>query len=149
MNTNNVDLTTRQHEADALFQKFIQAFIDKDTDAWMDLWDEDGVQEFPFAPEGRVRRVEGKQALRTYIQAVISDAEITRVLTHTVYVTQEPELIIVEVTVEGRIPSSGHTFPASYVWFVRTKDGKISHVKDYWNPLTMMAARGQGSSDGK
>jgi uncharacterized protein len=141
MSTNNE--VARQHDVETLFQKFMQAFINKDVHAWLELWDEHGVQEFPFAPEGRPNRVEGKQALSTYIQAVVQDAEITRVLTYTIHLTLEPELFIVETTVEGRIPSTGRTFPASYVWFVRMKDGKILHVKDYWNPLTMMVARGQ------
>ena len=132
----------RRQEAHTLVQHYIQSLVEKDVESWMSLWDENGILEFPFAPQGRLPQVEGKAALSPYIQAVIKDLEILRIPQQQIHLTLDADLIIVEITYEGRIVSTGRIYHASYVWVMRTKDGKLIHVRDYWNPLAVLEARG-------
>jgi Ketosteroid isomerase-related protein len=133
---------TRQQEAQALIQRYIQLFVEKDIEGWMSLWDEHGVLELPFAPQGRPSRVEGKAALYPYIQRIIHNMEILGFSQQQVYATLDPDLIIVETGGEGRAISTGLTYNARYVWVMRTKNGKLIHVRDYWNPLATLEAGG-------
>lgn len=107
------------------------------------------VLEFPFAPQGRVPRIEGKAALLPYIQGVMNNLEILSISRQEIYLTQDLDLIIAEVTGEGRIISTGRSFKAGYVWIMRTKNGKLIHMRDYWNPLAALEARGGPDTSNK
>ncbi len=124
-----------------MLQRYIQTAIEKDVDGWMDLWDEQCVLELPFAPQGRPSRVEGKAALSTYIQGVFKGIDVVNILHQQLYLTQDPNLFIVEVRGEGRIPSTGRSFHTAYVWFMITNNGKLISMRDYWNPLAPVEAR--------
>jgi hypothetical protein len=39
-----------------------------DVDGYMQMYDDDAVHEFPFAPEGRLERLEGKPAIAEYMK---------------------------------------------------------------------------------
>jgi uncharacterized protein len=143
MKTHLQDNEARLQEAQTLVHQYIQMIIKKDLASWIELWDEQCVLELPFAPQGRPQRIEGKAALFQYVQEVIANTEIVGISHQEVYLTQEPDLIIVEIAGEGRIPSIGRSYQAGYVWLMRTHEGKLSHVRDYWNPLATVEARKQ------
>lgn len=142
MNTNSPSSKTGLQNARTLVQQYLQFIAEKDIERWISLWDDNFVLEFPFAPQGRLSRIESKATLYPYIQGVIKDLEILSISQQQVYVTQDPDLIIAEITGEGRIISTGRTFNAGYIWIMRTKDGKLVHMRDYWNPLAAVEARG-------
>jgi ketosteroid isomerase-like protein len=50
-----------------VYRHGLRLLLDKNIPAWVDLWDDDGVCEFPFAPEGWPRRLEGKAAVGDYM----------------------------------------------------------------------------------
>lgn len=133
---------TRQQEANLLVQRYLQPLIERDIESWMSLWDDNFVLEFPFAPQGRIGRIESKEALSPYIQGIIKDLEIVNIAHQQIHLTQDPDTIIVEISGEGRIISTGHTFNAKYVWVMTTKNGKLVHMRDYWNPLAALDVRG-------
>ena len=145
MNTNLSSNETRLQEAQTLVQRYVQTIVEKDIDGWMNLWDDNCVLELPFAPKGRPNRVEGKADLSTYIQGVVKNLEVVNTAQQQIYLTQDPNLIIVEFGGEGRIPSTGRTFRAQYVWMMRTNNGRLIHMRDYWNPLAAMEARGDSA----
>jgi uncharacterized protein len=141
MNTDLQSNEGRLQEAQALVQQYVQFLVKKDVEGWISLWDEHGVLEFPFAPQGRPSRVEGKAALYPYVQRVIHDVENLGFSQQQVYATLDPNLIIAEVESEGRVIATGRTYHAKYVWILRTSHGKLMHLRDYWNPLTLLEAR--------
>lgn len=142
MNPNLQSNETRQQEVQALVQRYIQFLVEKNLEGLMSLWDEQGVLEFPFAPQGRPSRVEGKAALYAYVQGVLNTLEIVSIQQQQVYATLDPDLIIAEIEGEGRAISTGRTYNAKYVWILRTKHGKLIHQRDYWNPLAALETRG-------
>ena len=128
-------------ESHTLIQRYTQFLFEKDIDGWMSLLEDNFVIEFPFAPQGRPDRIEGKVALYTYMQA-INDVEFRGILQQQIHLTLDPDIIIVELTLEGSIISTGRAFNSKYVWIMKMKDGKLIHQRDYWNPLTLLEARG-------
>ncbi|MCM2412659.1 nuclear transport factor 2 family protein [Streptomyces sp. RKAG290] len=120
-----------------LFRHGLQLLLDKDIPGWVGLWDEDGVLEFPFAPDGWPRRLEGRAAIAEYMRGypdhidlhAFPHVEITR--------TVKPETLVVEMRGVGRVVATGGPFDMSYIAVVTVKDGRITHYRDYWNPLVV------------
>lgn len=156
MNTEVQSNETWQQEAYTLVQRYMQCLLEKDIERWISLWDEKGVLEFPFAPQGHPSRIEGKGALSANIQNVFNACDFFGdPQQQLVHLTLDPDLIIVEITGEGRIIATGQTCSAKYVWVMRTKQGKLIHVRDYWDrcerfhtrwPLSPEFANGLGFS---
>jgi ketosteroid isomerase-like protein len=142
MNTDLQSNEARYQEAQAFLQRYTQYLIERDIDGWIGLLDDHFVIEFPFAPQGRPGRVEGKSALHTYIQAVGDNIEFISIPQQQIHLTLDPEIILVEITCKVCIISTGRVVDNKYVWVMRIKDGKLIHQRDYWNPLVLLEARG-------
>jgi uncharacterized protein len=50
------------------FARALDAISAGDVDGWMEIYAPDAVHEFPFAPEGTVRRLEGRDAIAAYMR---------------------------------------------------------------------------------
>lgn len=110
---------------------------DLDADAIADQYAPDGVFEAPFAPAGVPRRVEGKDAIRAlYRHAAAAAArpqfEFRSVLVHE---TTDPGVIVIEFDVHARHPETGAEYGFANLQVLTVRDGKIVHLRDYWNPL--------------
>jgi ketosteroid isomerase-like protein len=57
---------------------------------------------------------------------------------------QDPNVAVVELSTRGRAISTGRPFHQSYVIVFETKDGKIWRFREYWNPLVLIEAFGEG-----
>ena len=51
-----------------LYRRSLRLLLDKDISAWVGLWAGNGVMEFPFAPDGWPRRLEGREAVAAYMR---------------------------------------------------------------------------------
>lgn len=121
----------------AWFENAIQALRAGDVDGWMKIYAADAVHEFPFAPEGRVDKLEGREAIAAYMAQLpklirfgsLSDVRVREI---------ENELII-EATGHHRRVSDDTLRELSYVWFITLRDGQVTHFRDYMNPLQLSA----------
>jgi ketosteroid isomerase-like protein len=52
-----------------------------------------------------------------------------------VYALADPERAVAEVKGEGLIKSTGRMYRQEYVIFLRTSDGKISFLREYFDPV--------------
>jgi len=120
-----------------------QALISqKKFDEWIELWDEAGVCEFPYAPDGNVRRLEGRAAIYDYMTAYPGRFSIDSVERLRVHPMLDPQVAAVEVTIKGTAVETGRPYNQSYVMFVEVGGGKIVQYREYWNPLITMDALG-------
>ncbi|QQC92988.1 nuclear transport factor 2 family protein [Streptomyces alfalfae] len=124
------------------FRQGIDLLLAKRFDAWIDLWAEDGVMEFPFAPPGAPCRLEGKAAVSAYMTAYPDHIDLTAIPYVEVHRTGDPDVVVVEMRSEGRAVATGHPFEMSYVAVVTVEEGLITHYRDYWNPLTALEIAG-------
>ncbi|WP_077489747.1 nuclear transport factor 2 family protein [Sinomonas mesophila] len=105
------------------------------TEEWAKLFAPDGVMEFPFAPAGMARTVQGHEALVAHMANFPKtfDVEFVDVVFHE---TVDPLLAIAEFRSEGTAVPTGKPYRQEVVSIVHTdNEGLITHFLDYWNPL--------------
>ncbi|MGW1989235.1 nuclear transport factor 2 family protein [Embleya sp. NPDC001921] len=120
-----------------LYRHGLRLLLDKDIPAWVDLWDEDGVFEFPFAPADRPQRLVGKAAVAQYMRHYPDHIDLHDFPYVEIHRTTTPETIVVEMRGVGRLVATGSPFDMSYIAVVTIEDGLITRYRDYWNPLAL------------
>ncbi|MFD3919021.1 nuclear transport factor 2 family protein [Streptomyces sp. NPDC058595] len=120
-----------------LYRRGLRLLLDKDIRAWVDLWDDDGVFEFPFAPAGRPKRLEGKAAVADYMRGYPDRIDLHDFPSVEIHRTTAAETIVVEMRGVGRLVETGGPFDMTYIAVVTVKNGLITHYRDYWNPLAL------------
>jgi len=103
----------------------------------------DAVHEFPFTRPGVPSRVEGRDAIMSFITAFWSASPLRyeRYRTIAIHRTADPDTIVVEQEVEG-ISSTTGPFVLPNVIVLKTRHGQIAHLRDYANLLAVEAATG-------
>lgn len=120
-----------------LYRHSLRLLLDKDIPGWVDLWAEDGVMEFPFAPDGWPARLEGKQAIAAYMRHYPDHIDLHDFPALRIHRTTESETIVVEMRGVGRMVKSGGPFDMTYIAVVSVQDGRFTSYRDYWNPLAV------------
>ncbi|WP_405983213.1 nuclear transport factor 2 family protein [Streptomyces sp. NBC_00158] len=125
----------------ALYRHGLRLLLDKDTDGWVRLWAEDGVMEFPFAPPGRPRRLDGRRAIADYMRPYpdhidlhdFPEADLR------IHETTDPRTAVIEMRGVGRWVADDRPFDMAYIAVVTVDDGRFTSYRDYWNPLAVPA----------
>ncbi|MFD7233251.1 nuclear transport factor 2 family protein [Streptomyces sp. NPDC059881] len=123
-----------------LYRHGLRLLLEKDIPAWLELWDEDGVLEFPFAPAGWPRRLEGKQAVADYMRHYPDHIDLHDFPHVEIHQTTTPETVVVEMRGVGRLVETGRPFDMTYIAVVTVENGRITSYRDYWNPLAVQEA---------
>jgi ketosteroid isomerase-like protein len=96
-----------------------------------------------YAPDVRIVNVwapggpsttEGREVLRARMAGTAQLWTFTAVTDVAVHETADPQVVVAEYRVEGRIAASGETFSLGFVSVLRIVDGLIAHARDYSNP---------------
>ncbi|MVO84359.1 nuclear transport factor 2 family protein [Streptomyces sp. p1417] len=120
-----------------LFRKGIDLLLANDLEGWTDLFAEDGVAEFPFAPDGYPRRIEGRDRIAAYLRGLGDHIEYRAFPRVDIHETTTPGTIVVEMRATGRAVATDGPFDMTYVAVVTAADGLFTHYRDYWNPLAI------------
>jgi len=126
-----------------------------DVDDQAALFADDVVVEFPYAPDRFPRRIEGRDAFVAALRPVLERAkgfghQLSDYEALVIHETDDPEVLIAEFEVVGRMSSDGSEFRLPYVQRLRVRDGQIVDFRDYWPPQTAAvaaAAIGSHSND--
>ena len=108
-----------------------------DLEGQAELFAADGVLEWPFAPDGVPRRLEGREAIRAVFaplgrrmrEAGRRPGAVADVVVHE---TLDPEVVVAELALGG-------DDPLPYVQVFRVRDGQILEFRDYFGPRTAAA----------
>ncbi|MGY0021398.1 nuclear transport factor 2 family protein [Streptomyces sp. cg35] len=117
-----------------LYRHSLRLLLDKNIPAWVDLWAENGIMEFPFAPEGWPTRLEGKEAVAAYMQPYPDHIDLQDIPELRIHETSDPGTIVVEMRAVGRLVETGAPYDMTYIAVVTVRDGRITSYRDYWNP---------------
>ncbi|MFJ9815392.1 nuclear transport factor 2 family protein [Streptomyces sp. NPDC101151] len=120
-----------------LYRRSLQLLLDKDIPAWVGLWAEDGVMEFPFAPPGWPERLEGREAVADYMRDYPDHIDLHGFPEVRIHETTEPGTVVVEMRGVGRLVETGNPFDMTYIAVVTVEDGRFTSYRDYWNPLAV------------
>ncbi|BDM74498.1 hypothetical protein HEK616_79850 (plasmid) [Streptomyces nigrescens] len=121
-----------------LYRHGLRLLLDKNTTGWVDLWAEDGVMEFPFAPQGWPTRLEGAEAIAAYMRRYPDHIDLHDFPDLRIHQTIDPETIVVEMRGVGRLVETGAPFDMTYIAVVTVQEGHFTSYRDYWNPLTVL-----------
>ena len=146
MNDDSLSPEDQRAAVQQIVQSYMVLYAQQSWDAWIDLWADDGVLEFPFAPAGRRARYAGKADILAYMQATAArmgghikseGLEYFRILP-----MAEPGAICLEMAVKGRVVATGAPYAQKYISIIETRGGKITVYREYWNPLVSIDANG-------
>lgn len=107
-----------------------------------EMFAEDGVMEFPYAPPGGVHWLVGRAALEAYLSRIAGSLELDHLSTSRVHRTLRPGTVVLELTGLGRATATNRPYHQRYISVVTVKDGRITRYIDYWNPLVVLDAMG-------
>jgi ketosteroid isomerase-like protein len=110
------------------------------------LWAVDGTVEFPFASDGYPQRLEGRAAVAEYVRDFTDHIDMHAITNRTVHQTIDPDVVVVELEVDGTAVRTGRPYRLRYIWVMTVRDGEIVGFRDYWSPLA--AAEALGGADG-
>jgi uncharacterized protein len=115
-----------------------------DTDAWVAMFHDDGVMEFPYAPPDMPQKLNTKSEVADYMKGYNEHVSIRTVKRRAVYHTGNT--MVVEFSCEGNAVSTGNKFAMDYISVIMHQAGRIKHYRDYWNPLVAQKAMGIGDA---
>jgi ketosteroid isomerase-like protein len=118
------------------FEQALPAILSGDLADLLGRCADDVIFEFPFAPDGRPRRLEGREQVREYLDAVNSRLKIEGLTSLELHETTDPAVVIAEMSMNVAL-SDGPTREASYVEVVTVRDGRIERIREYWSPLAL------------
>lgn len=109
-------------------------------DSLLDMFTDDVIFEFPYAPDGLPKRLEGSVALAAHLGRLGPLLSFGTMELGKIYATGET--VIVEFSCKGEGVSTGAPYDQVYISVVTLRDGRIAHYRDYWNPLVVLTALG-------
>ncbi|WP_299547010.1 nuclear transport factor 2 family protein [uncultured Tateyamaria sp.] len=108
---------------------------------FLDMFAEDCVFEAPYAPPGFIVRIDGRDALERYLMVLPDLIRIDDFFNLRVSEMADPNKVVLEFrgSGEGR---TGASYDQKWISVIETRDGKIVHYADYWDPRVTLAATG-------
>jgi len=124
--------------------RFLQAEGKQDVEGMADVLAEDIVFEMPFALPGLPDRVEGKGTVVEFLKGFLGKERgfFTGWDLHNIqiYPGGDPGLFFAELDGQGVVVQSGHQYRQKYIILFRVSDGRISHWREYLNPIPLREA---------
>ena len=110
-----------------------------------DLFAEDGVLRFPFAPPGMPREIRGREAIRTSRTAEAGRRSLLAMdgVDLVVHETDDPEVVVTEIEHYGHSHAHDTQRPEAVRAVQRVRDGEIVSYDDYMDPIAMAALLGR------
>jgi ketosteroid isomerase-like protein len=129
-----------------VLERMRQAAIARSAGDMSSVYAADAVHEFPFTRPGVPSRIEGRDAIMSFITAFwdTSPLRYERYRTIAVHGTADPDTIVVEQEVAGTSSTTG-SFVLPNIMVLKTRQGQIAHLRDYANLLAVEEAAGGGS----
>jgi uncharacterized protein len=119
------------------------ALIGTDIEAWSDLLAEDVVVEFPYAIAlGAPSRFVGKPAIYNHMKNATAQLQNWVFTDIREYPTPLPTVLLAEFHGEAVFVATGQLYQQDYVARLETKNGKIIHYREYWNPAPILELMG-------
>ena len=110
-----------------------------------DLFAENGVLAYPFGLPGQPAELRGRQAIRTYFgdASRSRDLLIMEGIEALVRETDDPEVVVTEITHHGRSKVTGEPYRHVALGVIRVRDGEIIRYDDYMNPIAVARLLGR------
>lgn len=109
-------------------------------DSLLGLFADDVIFEFPYAPDGLPKRLDGAAALAAHLETLGPLISFGPMVLGNVYAVGAT--VIFEFSCSGQGVATGAPYNQAYISVVTLREGRIARYRDYWNPLVVLAALG-------
>lgn len=106
-----------------------------------DVYVGDLIVEFPYAPEGHTRRLDGPEAALGFLSRISSFTTGMRVSRPTVL--SQGDAFVAEYHGSGTFTDTGLPYEQDYVLVGTVRDGKLAHLREHYDPLRVLRAMGE------
>lgn len=125
----------------AAAQKYLSIVKGASVDSWLEIWAEEAIVEFPYAPGSYPKRLEGRKAIYEYFKAVAPVFDMLREGPLVMYPSIDPLVAVFEVSIDFRIKSTGKEYCQDYICVLQLRDdGRIVRYREYWDPVRALEA---------
>jgi len=134
--------------AERLFRMHLAMFTDPamTPQAYANLFTEDAVHEYPYAPAPYSRQVKGRDAITAYIANVIQSATNWSFTNFAFLATSDPDTVFVEFEGSALVTATGKRYHQIYVGRITLRGEKIAYYREFWNPSWILDAFLTGTS---
>lgn len=112
------------------------------------IYTDNVVVDLPYAPKHHTGRLEGKAAVLRFLTNIGVYFEGVQIGDPKIYETPDPSVIIVEYAGSSTSKETGLPYRQNYVSFVTVRDGKIAHIREYYDPIQVLVATGEMQEPG-
>jgi ketosteroid isomerase-like protein len=127
-----------------VFERLQRQVLERGGEGFADLMAIDGVVEWPFAGPGAPRRLEGREAIRSFVSGSrVRVLELQELRSVAVHETHDPEVIVAEVEAHGRVVATDRPVRLSAIMVLRARNGEIVSYRDYTTPRAAAEATGR------
>lgn len=124
----------------AMLRKALGDRVEQGASSFIDMMAEHAVMEFPYALPGLPLRLEGRDAVARHLERAAGLIAFDRMGAPTVHRSTDQDLVLIEFDGFGRGVETGEPYDQRYISVVRTENGRITHYRDYWNPIAVLRA---------
>lgn len=119
-----------------------------DNSQWQSLIDDDLLWDLVYAPSlGHPARLSGREEVMRHVTWFLSAVESFRFFDLRIHPMADLEAAVAEIRAEALIKATGRTYRQEYVVFLRCKAGKITHLREYFDPVRAAKALAAPISD--
>ena len=130
--------------ADGPFFRIIREGLEglADGEDYFDLLADDVVVEYVISVPGYPRRVEGRQAVIDLYSGYDDYMTVHTADNLRVYRDQEASVVVLEYEVHGESVLTGRPYNNRFASIITVKDRKVTHWRDYLDPIAVFDASG-------
>lgn len=141
----------KTNPAGRIAASFLDSLAASDADAIAEMWTDDAVLEFPFAPEGFPPSVEGQPAIEKYFRDALAVVTPIDYPDQVVTPLADPDACLIEFGSRLTVGDNPTVFENKYITIVRVRDGKIAHFKEHYDSVKRLAGfpSGEGMAGSK
>jgi hypothetical protein len=121
--------------ASDLVRRHVETLV-ADNAQWQTLLADQIIWELPYAPSlGHPGRLEGRDAVIRHANWFLQTVTDFRFFDLRVYPFADPDGALAEVKAEGTIKPTGRRYVQDYVVLLRSSNGKIVSLREYFDPV--------------
>ena len=128
--------------AERLFRMHLAMFTDPTMtrEAYANVWTEDAVHEYPYAPAPYSKQLEGRDTITTYIANVTQSATNWSFTNFVFSATSDPDTVYVEFEGSALVTATGKKYQQIYVGRITLRGEEIAYYREFWNPAWILDA---------
>ena len=141
----NMSETDSTESFPAMLRRVLGNRLRPDAETFPDMFAEDGILEYPFAPPGLNTPIAGRDAIVANFERIRKVLRIDSVADVTEIAVSDPNMVVPNMVVlefsgRGEGVLTREAYNQRYISVLKMRDGNIALYKDYWNPIALLQA---------